>query len=237
MPNTSTSLTAGEVMDRAAVLMNDAAKTDYNYPTLLPMLNMALDELQGVNSDSQSSGTMLTTNPILIPKGSLAMWPTESVNLPHYPADLIEVQEIMERAAGSNDKFIPLTRYEFHPVGDPSDTLAGWAWEQRIIKFRGPAGATTDREVRIKYFQYLLGQAFNEQTVIGTIDARAFLSYKTAAFAAMFIGENPERAKILDNAAEEAMERMTSIQNKGRQNIMTRHRPFRATYKARSGWY
>lgn len=237
MPNTSTSLTAGEVMDRAAVLMNDRDKTDYNYITLLPMLNMALDELQGVYADSQSSTTSATTLPILVPKGELAMWPTEAIAIPHYPVDLIEVQEIVERLAGSNDPFVPMTRVEYHPIGEPQDNLGVWAFENRMIKFRGPKGANTDREVRLKYIQHPLGQALNDTTVIGTIDVRSYLSFKTAAFAAMFIGENETRAKVLDDAAEEALERVTSIQNKGRQNIMTRHRPFRAAYKARSGWY
>lgn len=224
-------------MDRAAVLMNDAAKTDYNYVTLLPMLNLALDELNAEMDDTHISSHFATTLPILIPKGSLAMWPTESINTPHYPVDLIEVQEIVERRAGSNDNFLPVTRYEFHPIGESIDTLGGWAWEQRIIKFRGPNGPNTDREVRLKYIQHFLGQAFNDQTVIGTIDCRPYLTFKTAAFAAMFIGENPTRAKVLDDAAEASLEKVVSIQNKGKQAIMTRHRPFRSAYKARMGRY
>jgi hypothetical protein len=52
----------------------------------------------------------------------------------------------------------------------------------------------------------------------------------------MFIGENETRAGILETQAEKAMERLTGINNKGKQQIMTRHRPFRAAYKARGGF-
>ena len=49
----------------------------------------------------------------------------------------------------------------------------------------------------------------------------------------MFIGENETRAMVLDAQAERAMDRLLGINNKGRQQIMTRHRPFRASWKAR----
>ena len=49
----------------------------------------------------------------------------------------------------------------------------------------------------------------------------------------MFIGENETRAQVLNEQAEQAKERMEGISNKGRQHIMTRHRPFRAAFKAR----
>jgi hypothetical protein len=62
------------------------------------------------------------------------------------------------------------------------------------------------------------------------------LSYKTAALLSQFIGENESRAQLLNGEAELAVERMASIDNKGRQQMSTRHRPFRASYKARGGF-
>ena len=48
----------------------------------------------------------------------------------------------------------------------------------------------------------------------------------------MFIGENETRAGILEDKAEKALERITGINNKGKQQMMTRHRPFSASYKS-----
>ena len=73
-------------------------------------------------------------------------------------------------------------------------------------------------------------------TIIPVMNCRSYLSFKTAALCAMFIGENQTRAQILEAQADEAMERMTGMSNKGRQQMMTRHRPFRAGYKARGGF-
>jgi hypothetical protein len=108
-----------------------------------------------------------------------------------------------------------------------------WVWEDQQIKFN-PNGALTPREIQLQYVRQAISLATNETTIIGTINARSYLSFKTAALCAMFIGENQSRAGILNEQANEALERVTGINNKGRQQIMTRHRPFRASYKMRS---
>lgn len=240
-------LTAGEVMDRAAVLMNDPAKTDYNYTTLVPMVNMALDDLKLHLVDNQSGVVMHNIVPMLIPAYTIVLWPPNyepggpGVPLPpgqlRYPSTIVEVQEIVERrVGGSDDEFVLMKRCEYHPLHEPRPTLGSWAWEDRAIKF-GHKGASADREIRIKslYFAEFIN-AVDKDSVIGMVDHRPYLSFKTAAYAAMFIGENPERAGILNAQAEDAIDKMLSIQNKGRQNIMTRHRPFRAAWKARGGY-
>lgn len=96
-------------------------------------------------------------------------------------------------------------------------------------------GASIDIEVQLKFIYQGVPYAANENSQIVAIGARTYLAYRTAAFCAMFIGENETRAQVLENAANQAMERAMNISNKGRQEIMTRHRPFRAGYKSRSG--
>jgi len=146
---------------------------------------------------------------------------------------LVEIQEIGERLAGSNDPFVPMKRVEFVPMFEPRDSLMYWAFEMLIIKFNP---ATTDREIRLRYLRDPVHITLQPEYQIGVIGNRSFLVYKTAALAAMFVGENQERAAILEDHAQKALERMESIQNKGRQQIMTRHRPFRAAWKARGGF-
>lgn len=239
MTTSSSSITAGEIMDRAAVLMNDPAKTDYNYDTLAPFLRMAIDELVETLGDSQSS-PLVYTDPTLItmPIGSNTIYSPDSLNTPHYSGRLMEIQELSERRAGSQDSFIPMRRIEFIDYGIPAASNFGfWSWEAQQIRFN-PNGATTPREIQFKIIMDASNINFNiaPEQIIGAINARSFLAYKTAAFAAMFIGENPERAKVLNEAAETSLERIESVNNKGRQQIMTRHRPFRAAYKRQGGF-
>ena len=231
----TTSLTAAEVMDRCAALMNDPSKTDYTYAVQLPYLNMAIDELVESLEESNSSPTNQSSVVIPIPVGFNQITPTEHPVNPHYPIDLVEIQEVLERPAGTEDTFIPLGKREFLTPALPSNSLLVWSWEDQIIKFN-PFGALTDREVMLRYVRQAISQAVESTSVIGAINARSYLSYKTAAFCAMFIGENPTRAQVLEGQAEKALERITGINNKGRQQIMTRHRPFRAAYKARGGY-
>lgn len=228
----TTSLTAGEVMDRSAALLNDPAKTDYTYLAQLPYLNMAIDELVESLEESNSSPTNQTSATITIPIGTNKLTPIENVVGPHYPADLVEIQGIGERAGGSADSFVPLNRRDFLQVFPPNNSLIFWIWEDQMIKFN-PNGAITIRDIQLKYVRQAIVQASSETSIIGAINARSYLSYKTASFCALFIGENETRAQALDDQANRAIERLTGINNKGRQQIMTRHRPFRSGYKMR----
>ena len=231
----TTSLTAGEVMDRSAALLNDPARTDYTYTAQLPYLNMAIDELVESLEESNSSPTNTTSAIIVLPIGSYRITPTEHVTTPHYPSNLIEIQEVGERLSGTNDSFIPLGRRDFLNTVPANNALLYWTWQDQIIYFNSN-GATTIRDVQLKYVAQAISQAVNESTTIGTINARSYLSYKTAALCAQFIGENETRAGMLEMKAEAALERVTGINNKGRQQISTRHRPFRAGYKARGSF-
>jgi len=237
MALSSSSITAGDVMDRAAVLMNDPAKTDYTYIILSPFLRMALDELIENLVDGHNAPLVSTSLVITVPAGSNAMYSVDSLNEPHYPSDLAEIQEISERLAGSRDPFIPMKRTEFLETKEAGDRLAYWTWQNQVVRFN-PNGATTAREVQLNYLRTYSSESANipPESIVGPINSRSFLSYKTAAYAAQFIGENTERAQILDAKAELALERIESINNKGKQQIMTRHRPFRANWKARGGF-
>ena len=230
----TTSLTAGEIMDRSAALLNDPAKTDYTYVAQLPYLNMAIDELIEQLEEANISPSNQLSATITLAVGESKLTPTESATTPHYPTDLVEVQSVGERAADSEDVFIPLVRREFLQAFTASNSLMFWCWQNQEICFN-PNGANTEREIQLKYVSQAIAQAEDDTSVIGTINARSYLSYKTASLCAMYIGENETRAQVLNDQAEKAIERMMGISNKGRQQMVTRHRPFRAGYKSR-GW-
>jgi hypothetical protein len=231
----TTSLTAGEVMDRSAALMNDPAKTDYTYVAQLPYLNMAIDELVESLEESNSSPTNMTSTVIPLAVGEYRITYPAHVVTPHYPTDLVEIQTVGERDTGTQNPFVKLVKRDFLQAFPVSYSLLYWHWEDQIIKFN-PNGANVAKDIQLQYVRKGIGEAVNELSVIGTINAMSFLAYKTAALCSEFIGENKGRADALDIKAEAALERLTGINNKGRQQIMTRHRPFRAAYKARGGY-
>ena len=247
MAESTTSSTAGELMDRSAVLMNDPSKTDYNYAVLLPFLKLAMDELSDSLMDSQSSPSLRTTfkSTIFLPVGKVAIYPYKYAVMPIpedeaiYPADLVEIQEVGERRLGSTSPFIPMRRVEFMEEFPVADNFGIWSFQDQIIWFNRN-GASSAREIQLKYVRDYIGifdtDNISEIVVVAPINSRTFLTYKTAALAAQFVGENTERAAILEAKATEALDKMESTRTKGRQQIMTRHRPFRAAWKMRGGF-
>lgn len=231
----TTSLTAGQVMDRVAALMNDPARTDYTYEAQLIYLNMAVDELVENLEQANASPTNQTSTVIVVPLGANSLYPVEHPDGPHYPYDLIEIQEVAERLSGTTNQFTGLCRREWVGHFPPCDSLMFWTWEDQCIKFN-PSGASTARDVQLRYVRQPIQQAQNENSLIGTIGTRSYLAYKTAGLCALFIGENPSRAQTLEQKAEESMDRLLGINTKGSQQIVTRRKPFRSSYKSR-GWY
>lgn len=114
----TTLILASQVMDRAAILLNDPNKTDYNYAVMLPYLNLAIEEFCDISAESNSpfmNLTNLNTNstPIIVPAGIKFLVPADyplAGTYPTYTLDLIEIQEIGERPAGSSSQFTRLEK-------------------------------------------------------------------------------------------------------------------------------
>ena len=235
----TTSLTAAQVLDKVAVLMNDAAKTSYTYVAMLPYLNMAFTELQETfaqNNIPVTNETAPTT--FVIPVGTVTVKPIDGIGsgaAPNLPNDIYEIQGLYERLNGSNDPYTQIIKREFLPHSletQPTEALQYWVWEGQQIRF---LPANTVREVKMDYVKSLfpVGLA-NENTIIGLIAAESFLFYRTASLCAQFIGENETRAETLNGYAIISLDRTLAISTKGKQSIQTRRRPFRASYKRRS---
>lgn len=235
----TTSLTAAEVLDRTASLMNDTAKSTYSYIVMIPYLNMALDELQEEFELNNVPVTNLTSAGITVIAGVTEIKPTvvpPVIGEVYYPTDLVEIQAVWERLDGSSEPFIPVTPREFllHVFDDVIlPQLCYYSWQDQKIKF---VAASTDREVKLDYIKDLFVVVDASTDVIGIINSQSYLSFKTAEFCSMFIGENKTRADELKGHAAIALERNLGISSKGRQAITTRRRPFRSGYRSRGVW-
>jgi hypothetical protein len=233
----TSSYTASDVMDKVAALMNDVAKTAYTYTAMQPYLNMALDELQESFQLNNIPIYNATTASIIIPVGTKAINAVDGPGVgttPLLPADIIEIQGMYERLSGSNDPYIPMVPREFlpHALDDlPTEALQYYSYQGQRILF---IGALTPRDVKIDYIKAIITADTIPTTVIGVIDAKSFLYYRTAALCSQFIGENATRAAELNSNAVMSLDRVTGIGVKGKQSIQTRRRPFMSAYKRRS---
>jgi len=213
----STSLTAASVMDKAASLMNDTLKTTYTYAAQMPYLNMALNELEEHFQLNNIPVTDQTSAAITVPALATSINAFDGIGsgpVPNYPQDLVEIQAVRARTAGSTDLY----------------AVIGWIWEDQKIKF---SASDLAREFQLDYIKAIFPEVTNAAAVLGVINSKTFLFFRTAALCTQFIGENATRATELNNFAVLALDRVTGIGTKAKQSVNTRRRPFMASYKRR----
>lgn|SRR5262245_44330319 len=219
------------IVRRVQALMNDNDGAVYTPTVVMPYLNMAYDELQEIFEVNQMPVTAETSALIEVPIGTVKInpYPTE----PFYPQNLVEVQRVWERLFGSTESYIPVTRLDSLPLYDvsPMSYLGVFSWNG-YINF---LGAQTAREVKIEYIKTLFDQELIYLGWIPQNGVEPYMYFKTAAFCSMFVGENETRAAALSMESNNALDRELGIGTKSRQQIVTRRRPFQASYRNR-GW-
>lgn len=212
---------AGSVMDKVAVLNNDAGKTKFTYTAILPFLQLVYQEL----SEEAENNDLPIINEVDDLVVSVGMTDIGGATGPALPTDLIEIRSLWERLNGTTDDFIPMDRLNYLPtIQQKTDALVFWTWQNQIIQF---LGATTDRQVRLNYLGNTLGTIVDETSPISMINAVTFLEFRTAALCSMYIGENETRATALQGDAQNALERLINPSVKGQQSIAIRRRPRR----------
>jgi hypothetical protein len=225
---------AGTIMDSAAALLNDAQKQVYTYAAQIPYLKIALKELREWMELSNAPITDKVTTILNIPAGTLVVG---FATTPALPVDLIEIQELWERQADSeSEAWVPMVRKEFLPHyldGQDTNRFQIWAWNNNQIEL---LASNIENDLKLDYIRTLFTSVVDQNSTIGMINCDSFLHYRIAALCAEFTGENMTRAQSLNQQAQSALDRLVGIDSKGKQQISTRHRPFRATFKSRGLW-
>jgi len=226
--------TAGSVMDASAAFNNDVARSVYTYEAQLPYLKAAMKELREIFELNNVPITNKTSAEIDVDAGDTVI-AFDVAPAPELPDDLIEIQQLWERNAGASQPYIPMIKQEFLPhymEGQETNQFIWWTWNNQQIEL---LPSNMDNQIKIDYVSNIFLMPDDENSIIGVINAESWLSYRTAALCAEFIGENKTRADALNINAGLAIDRATGISTKGKQAIVTRRRPFRASYKRR-GW-
>ena len=206
---------ASEVLDRAASLLNDSDKSIFTYTKLLPYINIAIDDLQEI----------LELNNIPITNIISSVFPVDAgdTTIATLPSNLIEIRNVYKRATGTINEFVIMQRVEFLPkITVPISYLMYWSWIGQTIQF---LPSTMAIDVKIEYIGSILSTITNPTQSINIINSKSYLSYRTAALAANFIGENKSRSDELNGEAMNSVDKMLGIIVKGEQTMSARHRP------------
>jgi hypothetical protein len=216
-------------MNAAASLLNDTNRTVYTYTAQLPYLKMALLELRELYELNSIPVTEKSSAVIQVDAGQTEIAFNVSP-LPELPDDLVEPLQLWERTRNINP-FIPMTKQDFLPhelEGIETSQFIYYVWqEQKILLL--PANQNND--IKIDYIKQLFQDITDENSQINVINAQSFLQFRTAGLLAEFIERNLTSATAQNSYATGALDRAIGIGAKGKQNIVTRRRPFRSGYK------
>lgn len=226
-----------DIIVTVSALMNDYTQSVYNNTACLPFFNLALAELQEIFELNDIPVTHSTSKAITIPAGVDRLG---FDTIPAFPSDLIEIQELWESPTGLN-KWTPMVKKDFLPNylkdGVAISQFLIWDLEHGRVKL---IAANSIIDLKIDY----VGSLFNLPIALKDINVNlpftnigTYLDYKTAALCAMFVAENESRAMALDSLGTTALGRALGIPIKGLQSIITRRRPFRASFKRRGVAY
>lgn len=227
--------TAADVFTQARAFLNDQPNSGvFTDVLLLEYLRAAFDELDvacaesdipaGLQSEVISSVPALTTEIQHSIFGLPPVLPTGLV-LPYY---------LEESDAGRNE-WTPMTPMNWLPemaTAAADDMIQQWAWISGVLKLR-PC-----RKVKDIMIRHLASQG---ELAVGSVEvgrfianAKGFLSRKVAAMAAKFVTQDDGRALVLQEEAQNFLDKILTIHVKQNQNRPTRRKPFRAS--RRGAW-
>lgn len=224
-------LLASEVMDLAAAALNDVDRTVYDYDTQIPYLKLALQELQEIFELNSLAVTEQSSASIPIPASDdVTTIEFNAMGLTRLPDNLIEPQRLWERFSDSYP-WVPMTKTEYiasNLLGVATSSFVYWVWQQNTIKLLPNSG---DSDIKIDYVGSLFPKYIQEETIIPIQNGIGYLAYKTAELISDMVEHNPARAQTNGGRAAQSLDRISGISIKGKQLIMARRRPFRASYK------
>src|SRR5262245_14585513 len=214
---------AKEVMDLSASLLNDNSKAVFTYAVQIPYLNIALTESEEEFQLNNIPFTNETDEFTVVNSGISGIGGRNGES--NLPPNLVEPITLYEKPFGTQHSFVEMKKTEFLPVNQvPTAYLIYWSWQDDKIKFI-PGGSTTQMTVQIHYLRSIFKNILTEKDEIQYNRAKTFLTYRTAALCAEFVGENKTRSDELNGFAGLALTRLLGITTKNRQSIVTRRKP------------
>lgn len=212
--------TVQETLDQARVLLNDTGSQQYTNTMLLPIFQIAFEELIRKVQNNGLGLTFEVVNTISVTAGSV------SIDVMTAFPSLISPIWLKEKNVGAEDiDYQTINKRNFLPNVTPTTSISYWTWQQQLVKICPP---TIDRSVQIAYQSDKPVLVLADPVPIN--NAKTFLSARTAAIAA-FVLSNPSRAEVCAETAEERKDEVIRHGVNGKQNLPARRRAF-SIYRA-----
>lgn len=199
------SIQASVPLNTARTLLNDDAAAIFTDPVLIPKLQQAHKELQ-IKLRQRACPVMKNYYTETVAATTLVFATP--------PNDLIAPIRLWEKAVSD-----PVTAWAFMTEADPlpdvtqAATMIWWRWFEEAVGF---VGSSAQRMVRMLYWRELTVPAANTD-LIGVLDGELYLAPRTAALAALSVGEPGTASKFpsLTALADQSIETVI-LSNRGR---------------------
>ena len=200
--------TSGTVMARAAAHLNDINQLSYTSEVLLPMFNMALDEVNEELGVFELAPLKQDSIVIEVPIGSNI--------IPQMPVDFVESISLSERPNGGGEWIEVPEVLNIDKNLLYSDSIVQWTIRNTEIYINPP---TSDREVILDYIRGL-SEADDENTLIDIEASRRLLALLTARNAARDLGNSPSKAASYEADIGRARDRLVRRLQKNVQDTL-----------------
>lgn len=218
------SLTAAEIMDESALLLNDSAKITFTYTVQTGWLKRAINEF----SDELAVNSIKLLNRIQVVAPVIST--TTTIPL---PTDCLIPIKLEERALGSSDDFTYMYEVDsISPNLSPQVSFRFWTFAGTLLNsvpVISVPNASTTREVRVTYERFLPYAGVDASTDFSTsltINSKRFLASKTAEFITRFVLQNDKRATELKDESAKSLYRLIQIWVRKNQSIPIRRSRF-----------
>jgi len=206
---------ASDVMDRVRACLNDVNVDLFSNAVLLPYLKIANDDLADelVDNGSTVNKEVATDFTVAAGVGSIAS-----------PADMIVPIELFEKDTGALDSSFKLvTQKGFLPnVDNNSSSIGIWAWREQTVVF---CKSSLSKVLRLRYYR-IITEITSDGTIIELPFSLNYLAHHTAALAAEYIGQNSNKAAILEDQANQKLNKILKREVKQNQSGPVRRKAF-----------
>lgn len=233
-----------DALAESRAMLNDIAATKYTNAVLLPYIRKAYEEFQSWadNYNLQTVKRSTTFSPGATTNGNYQIVAYLGLGTtPVLASDIRIPIRLWEKTNGDSDaEYTLMEEREFKPTYDTTagsrTTFGFWSFDGSTLYFPIVLPAS-GRTVKIDYLGSTV--AFTDQTSsVYDIFFKTNLAARTAALAAMYIGQNETRAAACNDDANQALDRMVSVLIRQQQGFAgTRRIPFGTRRRYREAVY
>jgi hypothetical protein len=215
-------MTLDDIITDAQAHLNDSDGTLFSLTNLLVYAQIAMRDLEAQLLVNDVQLLEVVSARITVPAGQLDLDDDQPTDLV-VPEKMMEIQE----SDTTPENWLHMERVQTLPIETQNELLRYWTFKENLIKF---LGSTANRDVMLWYKRLIVDVSAHDDPIV-YLQAQNYLGYRTAALAALRMGEDQERSDSLNQDADKSMELLLAIAVKDNQAYPVRQKRYSSKFK------